>query len=221
MTVGPAARRNGQRTWETCGPKMFRPKWLYFSGGLWDRRPRWRRPTTCGSSSRCRLAEASPPLRCQMRRTAEGVYRLGRAMVKKGAWGRDCTGEEAEEGTGAPTPPPLLLTGCRQKPSVFSGGAADFSRGRRGPRWSGGGGGFGGPQGCVTGLQQKWGGAAAEAASAVPDSQRRVNGKEGTSLCRGGGRRRASEEWDSQAHIRTLRTVPMCDDVVIDVSITK
>lgn len=217
MTVGPAARRDGQRTWETCGPKMFRPKRLYFSGGLWDRRPRWRRPTTCGSSSRCRLAEAFPPLRCQMRRTAEGVYRSGRAMVKKGAWGRDCTGEEAEEGTGAPTPPPLLLTGCRQKPSVFSGGAADFSRGRRGPRWSSGWGGLRWSSGMCHGTSAEGGGCGGRGGfSGAGQPEEGQQERRHFSLQGGGRERRASEERDSQAHIHTLRTVPMCNDVVID-----
>lgn len=69
-----------------------------------------------------------------------------------------------------------------------------------------GGGCVGSPQGCVTGLQQKWGVAEAEAASAVPDSRRRVNGKEGTSLCgeeeervksvRGSRTRRHTHTWD-------------------------
>lgn len=31
MTVGAAARRDGQRTWETCGPEGFRPD---FSDGF-------------------------------------------------------------------------------------------------------------------------------------------------------------------------------------------
>lgn len=51
----------------------------------------------------------------------------------------------------------------------------------------------------VGGLE--WGGGGeAEAASAVPDSQRRLSGKEGTSLCGGRRRRRSSEEQHLQAH---------------------
>lgn len=100
-----------------------------FFGWFTGRRPRWRWPTTCGSSWRFRRVEASPPLHCEVRPTAVGVYRSGRTMMRKGAWGEGLhRGEETEEGTGAPTPPPLLFTAADEsRPSSEDGGAADFA----------------------------------------------------------------------------------------------
>lgn len=98
MTVGAAARRDGQRTWETCGPEGFCPD---FSDGLayhlrlilkvWlvevpqllvtEALGSGLRNTSAGASRR--LLAPQPDRR--MRRTATGVYRSGRAMMKKGA----------------------------------------------------------------------------------------------------------------------------------------